>query len=50
MKEALVLLGRQRRAVTRPPFTKLDAAEIERIKQALIESGLLLTGDKRVAA
>src|ERR1039458_9088288 len=50
MKEALVLLGRQRRAVTRPPFTKLDAAEIERITQALIDAGLLLTGDKRVAA
>jgi hypothetical protein len=29
---------------------KLDAAEIERIKQALIDAGLLLTGDKRVAA
>ena len=50
MKEALVLLGRQRRAVTRPPLIKLDGTEIERIKQALIEAGLLLTGDKRVAA
>lgn len=50
MKEALVLLGRQRRAVTRPPLMKLDSAEIELIKQALIESGLLLMGDKRVAA
>src|SRR5262252_3883287 len=28
MKEALVLLGRQRRAVVRPPLVKLEAAEV----------------------
>jgi 4-hydroxy-tetrahydrodipicolinate synthase len=41
MKEALVLLGRQKRAVVRPPLTKIDDAEIARIRQALVESGLL---------
>jgi 4-hydroxy-tetrahydrodipicolinate synthase len=35
MKEALVLLGRLKRAVVRPPLMKLPAAEIARIKQAL---------------
>src|SRR3984957_5263617 len=41
MKEALVLLGRIPNAAVRPPLMKLDAAEISRIKAALIESGLL---------
>jgi 4-hydroxy-tetrahydrodipicolinate synthase len=41
MKEALVLLGRLPRAVVRPPLVKLGAAEIERIRAALIEAGLL---------
>ena len=41
MKEALVLLGRLPRAVVRPPLMKLQAAEIERIRQALIAAGLL---------
>ena len=41
MKEALVLLGRQKRAVVRPPLTKIDDAEIAGIRQALVESGLL---------
>jgi 4-hydroxy-tetrahydrodipicolinate synthase len=41
MKEALVLLGRQKRAVVRPPLTKIGDAEIARIRQALVESGLL---------
>jgi 4-hydroxy-tetrahydrodipicolinate synthase len=41
MKEALVLLGRLPRAVVRPPLAKLPAAEIERIRQALIAAGLL---------
>jgi len=45
MKEALVLLGRLPRAVVRPPLVKLDAAEIERIRTALVEAGLL--SDKR---
>jgi 4-hydroxy-tetrahydrodipicolinate synthase len=41
MKEALVLLGRLPRAVVRPPLVKLGRAEIERIRAALIEAGLL---------
>lgn len=41
MKEALVLLGRQPRAVVRPPLTKLARVEIEDIRAALIEAGLL---------
>ena len=41
MKEALVLLGRLPRAVVRPPLAKLPAAEIERIRKALIAAGLL---------
>ena len=41
MKEALVLLGRLPRAVVRPPLVKLDGAEITRIRQALVEAGLL---------
>ncbi|MCJ7838214.1 MAG: dihydrodipicolinate synthase family protein [Burkholderiales bacterium] len=41
MKEALVLLGRLPRAVVRPPLMKLPAAEIERIRRALIAAGLL---------
>ena len=41
MKEALVLLGKLPRAVVRPPLVKLERAEIERIRQALIEAGLL---------
>jgi 4-hydroxy-tetrahydrodipicolinate synthase len=45
MKEALVLLGRLPRALVRPPLVKLDAAEIERIRAALVEAGLL--SDKR---
>jgi 4-hydroxy-tetrahydrodipicolinate synthase len=41
MKEALVLLGRQKRAVVRPPLVKLGESEVARIRQALIDSGLL---------
>jgi 4-hydroxy-tetrahydrodipicolinate synthase len=41
MKEALVLLGRLPRAVVRPPLMKLSAAEIERIRQALVAAGML---------
>jgi 4-hydroxy-tetrahydrodipicolinate synthase len=47
MKEALVLLGRLPRAVVRPPLMKLSAAEIERIRKALLAAGLL--GDSGVA-
>jgi 4-hydroxy-tetrahydrodipicolinate synthase len=44
MKEALVLLERLPRAVVRPPLAKLPAAEIERIRQALVAAGLLAKG------
>jgi 4-hydroxy-tetrahydrodipicolinate synthase len=46
MKEALVLLGKLPRAVVRPPLVKIERAEIARIRQALIEAGLL---DKNAA-
>src|ERR1700750_3028939 len=41
MKEALVLLGKLPRAVVRPPLVKIGEAEIARIRDALIEAGLL---------
>jgi len=41
MKEALVLLGRLPRAVVRPPLVKLTRAEIDRIRAALVEAGML---------
>ena len=41
MKEALVLLGKLPRAVVRPPLVKVEGSEIARIRQALIEAGLL---------
>src|SRR5215470_18911737 len=41
MKEALVLLGRLPRAVVRPPLVKLSEGEIERVRAALAEAGLL---------
>jgi 4-hydroxy-tetrahydrodipicolinate synthase len=41
MKEALVLLGKLPRAVVRPPLVKLERSEIMRIRQALVEAGLL---------
>ena len=41
MKEALVLLGKLPRAVVRPPLVKIERAELTRIRQALIEAGLL---------
>jgi 4-hydroxy-tetrahydrodipicolinate synthase len=49
MKEALVLLGQQPRAVVRPPLVKLEAVEIARIRQALIDAGLL-NAERRDAA
>jgi 4-hydroxy-tetrahydrodipicolinate synthase len=36
-----VLLGRLPRAAVRPPLVKLGRAEIERIRAALVASGLL---------
>jgi 4-hydroxy-tetrahydrodipicolinate synthase len=44
MKEALVLLGKLPRAVVRPPLVKIPAAEIERIRRALVAAGLLQDG------
>ncbi len=44
MKEALVLLGRQERAVVRPPLVKLSATEIARIAEALDTAGLRAEG------
>ena len=41
MKEALVLLGKLPRAVVRPPLVKIERSEIMRIRQGLIEAGLL---------
>jgi 4-hydroxy-tetrahydrodipicolinate synthase len=41
MKEALVLLGKLPRAVVRPPLVKITDAEIARIREALMEAGLL---------
>ncbi len=50
MKEALVLLGRLPRAVVRPPLVKIGRAEIDRIRAALIEAGLLSAKAARDAA
>jgi 4-hydroxy-tetrahydrodipicolinate synthase len=41
MKEALVLLGRQRHAHVRPPLMKLSNREVGEIRRALIRAGLL---------
>jgi 4-hydroxy-tetrahydrodipicolinate synthase len=43
MKEALVLLGKLPRAVVRPPLVKITEPEIARIREALVEAGLLGT-------
>jgi 4-hydroxy-tetrahydrodipicolinate synthase len=50
MKEALVLLGRLPRAVVRPPLVKLGRVEIDRIRLALVEAGLLASSAARDAA
>lgn len=50
MKEALVLLGKLPRAVVRPPLMKIPAAEVERIRQALIAAQLLDPVQARKAA
>ena len=50
MKEALVLLGRQDRAVVRPPLVKLTATEIARIAEALDAAGLTAEDATRAAA
>ena len=50
MKESLVLLGRLPRAVVRPPLVKLSRTEIDRIRAALVEAGLLAAKSSRDAA
>jgi len=50
MKEALALLGRLPRAVVRPPLVKLDRAEIDHIRAALVAAGLLSAKAARDAA
>ena len=42
MKEASALLGRIDKAVVRPPLKRISDEERERIRQALLRSGLLL--------
>ena len=42
MKEALVILGRIPDATVRPPLAKIHDDEIDRIRVALVESGLLV--------
>ncbi len=44
MKEAAVLLGRQERAVVRPPLVKIPQAEIERIGAALSQGCIAQNG------
>lgn len=50
MKECLVLLGRLKRAVVRPPLVKLPPAEIERLKAALVEARIEPAGAFAAAA
>jgi len=50
MKEALVLMGRMKRAVVRPPLVKITTAEIGRIKQALQAAGLMEGRQRRQVA
>ena len=42
MKEASALLGRIDKAVVRPPLKRISDEERERIRHALLRSGLLL--------
>ena len=49
MKEALVLLGKLPRAVVRPPLVKIERAEIERIRKALVEAKLLPAASAKAA-
>ncbi|HKA70273.1 MAG TPA: dihydrodipicolinate synthase family protein [Xanthobacteraceae bacterium] len=50
MKEALVLLGRLPRAVVRPPLVKLTRQEIDDIRAALVDAGLIGSAAGRNAA
>ncbi|MBM3531172.1 MAG: dihydrodipicolinate synthase family protein [Alphaproteobacteria bacterium] len=49
MKEALVLLGRIPRATVRPPLVKIERAEIDRIRAALVQAELLPKASIRAA-
>jgi 4-hydroxy-tetrahydrodipicolinate synthase len=49
MKEALVLMGKMQKAVVRPPLVKIERAEIERIRQALVKAGLLSASKAQAA-
>jgi 4-hydroxy-tetrahydrodipicolinate synthase len=49
MKEALVLMGKMQRAVVRPPLVKLERSEVERIRQALVQAGLLTKAGAKAA-
>jgi 4-hydroxy-tetrahydrodipicolinate synthase len=40
MKECLVMLGRQKRAVVRPPLMKLPEAELTRLRDALTQAAI----------
>ena len=44
MKEALVMLGRLERAVVRQPLEKIPPEDRERVRAALIKTGLLRAG------
>ena len=44
MKECLVLLGRQKKSVVRPPLMKLDTGEIARLDTALGQAGITTEG------
>lgn len=50
MKEALVLLGRLKRAVVRPPLTPITDAERERLRAALAEARIVAEGAAGLAA
>lgn len=49
MKEALVLLGRIPSAAVRPPLVKISRLEIDIIRRALVEAGLLAASQTRAA-
>lgn len=50
MKECLVMLGRMKRAVVRPPLMKLSDAEIARLRSALTAAEIYPDGELTVAA
>ena len=50
MKEALVLLGKLACPAVRPPLVKIPGDEVERIRRALVNAGLLAGADGRIAA